>query len=589
MATAQEPPGMTEPPPWDEPGEQPTPAPPNLAPVSPAPHDEAAERYVLGAAMLNPDQITECARLLTSSDFWKPAHETIWRSLLALHSNGHPTGPDAVAAHLLDSGKQTYRSTLGDKGPLLLFELTAACQMPEQATYFADRVEKLSRRRSAIAALRQNLQRLESPGADDDVDHALNTVATKMAEARDSLANLPAPTTWSPVDLAPVFAGDYLDPPPTMLERTDGVCLFYDTAVHVIAGESESGKTWLALLATVQLIQQAQRVVFIDFEDRADRVIARLLGLGAHPDQIRAHFAYIRPDRPLDDDGRHQLSPAITGSRLVIIDGVTEAMTMHGYDLNSNADAALYLALLPRWIADHGPAVAMIDHVVKDQEKQGRFAVGAQHKLAGIDGVQYIVKMLQPFARGKRGLARIDIGKDRPGHVRGEAHGKVIAEFTLDASENAEILIAHLMPPGTDSGRQGDHFEPTGIMEKVSRLVQQTPHLSRSAIENMVNGKATTIRTAIELLTTRGYIGTTRGPKNAIQHVHIRSYYADQTIDQELGEDEEPRVPGNPWDEPNYTPEEPPEVEDEPDTELDIPDPADPTGNPPEPDTGDTP
>jgi KaiC/GvpD/RAD55 family RecA-like ATPase len=83
-----------------------------------------------------------------------------------------------------------------------------------------------------------------------------------------------------------------------MLMRSDGVHLLYDGAVHTIAGESESGKTWLTLIAALQLLEAGVRVIFLDFEDRADRVIGRLMALGATPTQIRANFIYIRPDRP---------------------------------------------------------------------------------------------------------------------------------------------------------------------------------------------------------------------------------------------------------------------------------------------------
>ena len=154
-------------------------------------------------------------------------------------------------------------------------------------------------------------------------------------------------------------------------------------------------------------------------------------------------------------------------------------MTTHGFDLNSNADSALFQSLLPRWIADHGPAVVLIDHVVKDKEKQDRFALGAQHKLAGIDGVAYIVKMLQPFARGKRGLARVEISKDRPGHVREYAHGRIIAEFTLDATASDVVLTAHLMPPGEESGRNGDTFEPTSSWRRSAAPSSSPPACRR--------------------------------------------------------------------------------------------------------------
>lgn len=512
------PPIVEEPPPWDDP------TPEHTRPADPRtpPSDPAAEAAILGAAMVTPGVIDTCNRIVTAADFYRPAHETIWRTLTRLHADGRPTSATAVVAQLLDNG-ELLRVGGGEYIHTLMAD---APYGPGDAEFYAHRVDALARRRRAITLHERNLQKLRAPGPDTDVDQLLNDTANAFIEARDNLANPPAVTTWSPVDLEPVLAGEHLDPPPTMLMRSDGVFLFYDGAVHTVSGESESGKTWLCLIACLQLIEQGHDVVFLDFEDRADRVVGRLLALGANLDDIRAHFAYIRPDRPLDDDGRAQLAPALAGTRLVILDGVTEAMTTHGFDLNSNADSALFQGLLPRWIADHGPAVVMIDHVVKDKEKQDRFALGAQHKLAGIDGVAYIVKMLQPFSRGKRGLAKVEIAKDRPGHVREQAHGRTIAEFTLDATASDVVLTAHLMPPGTETGRAGDTFEPTVLMEKLSRYIQLNPGMSKKAIEGSMNGRAATIRLALELLVTRQYVGVKTGQRGAVQHFHIKPFYA---------------------------------------------------------------
>jgi hypothetical protein len=529
-ATRQGAAGYPDEPPFDPDYDHPTAATPaaqDTNGVRRAPHDLLAERHVLGAAMHNPQVLDECQRIVTAADFYNPAHETLWRTITRLAAADHPTGPQAVVADLVDHGSTTGRHAIS---PDLVFELYAACDVPAQAPYYAGRVDRLARRRTGLTALRRALQRLEAPGDDADIDQALADTAQALNTAHLDLANPPAPTSWTPVDLGPVLAGEYLDPPPTMLARTDGVYLFYDGAVHTVSGESESGKTWVCLLAALQLIETQHNVVFIDFEDRADRVIGRLMALGATPDQIRDHFAYIRPDRPLDDDARTQLAPHIGAARLVILDGVTEAMTTHGYDLNSNADSALFQALLPRWIADHGPAVVMIDHVVKDKEKQDRHALGAQHKLAGIDGAAYIVKTIQPFGRNKKGLARVDVAKDRPGHVREHTFGRTIAEFTLDATLSDLVLTATLSPTGdahhaTPSGG----FEPTHLMEKISRYVQANPGLSKKAIEGAMNGKTDIKRQALELLVLRGFIVTKSGTRGAIQHHHNRAFYADDT------------------------------------------------------------
>ena len=532
------PPSFDEPPwePHDDPG--PTAAPTNghTRPEQrdDAPRDLDAERAVLTAALNDPTAIERCSRLLSPVDFFEPGHEDIWRALLALHAADQPCGAPAVVAHMLDNG-QIRSASQGT----YIHELWTNISVAGDPEFYARRVDQLARRRHAINYFTRGLQRLRTPGPDADVDQILNDTTQALVEARDNLANPILTTTWSPVDLEPVFAGEHLDPPPTMLRRTDGIALFYDGAVHTVSGESESGKTWLCLLAALQIIEAQRNVVFLDFEDRADRVIGRLLGLGATFTQLRDHFEYIRPDRPLDDHGRAQLAPAVTATDLVILDGVTEAMTMHGFDLNSNADSATFQALLPRWIADHGPAVAMIDHVVKDKEKQDRFALGAQHKLAGIDGAAYIVKMIQPFGRRKRGLAKIEVAKDRPGHVREHTFGKTIAEFSLDATASDVVLTALLTPPGADSGRPGQPFEPTHLMEKISRYVQANPGLSKKAIEDVMNGKAATKRLALELLVTRGYISTKVEARGRISHVSVKPYYQPTDDDADTRDDEQ--------------------------------------------------
>lgn len=513
-------------PPYDDPYAD-DPARANGQPPDPT---SAAEQAVLGAMLLDPTLIPAVAKTLRGADYAAPNHEILHDTLVQLHTAGDPIDPLLLAEHLTNRPSPTMRgrSVLEQLGGApWLHTLMAACTVPASATHYAEIVRTAARRRT-LEDTGLRLTQIARTGPTDSLDGAY----TRAYETLDSAAAdfgpaATPPTTWAPVDLERVLAGDYLDPPPTMLRRTDGIPLIYAGGVHTVSGESESGKTWLCLLAALQEISNGNHVTFIDFEDRADRVISRLLALGAHPDQIRQHFAYVRPDRPLDDTGRHQIEPALADRTLVIVDGVTEAMTLHGFDLNSNEDSAHFQALLPRWIADHGPAVVMIDHVVKNKDDQGRFAIGAQHKLAGIDGAAYVVKMIQPFARGKRGIAQIIIAKDRPGYVREQAFGKVIAEFALDGSIDDVVVVAELTAPGRVSGREGDGrpFEPTHVMEKISAFVAANPGLSKKAIEDLVNGKASIKRSALELLVARGYISVEHGPKNAMKHYPVRPYF----------------------------------------------------------------
>ena len=200
-------------------------------------------------------------------------------------------------------------------------------------------------------------------------------------------------TSWEAQPLDVVLAGGELDPPPDLMPRTDGRSLIYAGHVHSIAGESNTGKTWVALYAAVACLVAGERVVFLDFEDRASRVVGRLIALGATPESIRSHFLYIRPNRAVTAAGKRVLERLTGTARLVILDGVTEAMTLHGLE-PKDQDIAKFYELLPRWIADQGPAVIDLDHTVKDRKAQGLYATGGQHKRAGLDGAGYILRVI---------------------------------------------------------------------------------------------------------------------------------------------------------------------------------------------------
>jgi replicative DNA helicase len=64
------------------------------------PVDLDAEQAVLGAAMLSRDALAEMRTLIDGTDFYKPAHETIWQAACALADAGHATDAVALAAKL---------------------------------------------------------------------------------------------------------------------------------------------------------------------------------------------------------------------------------------------------------------------------------------------------------------------------------------------------------------------------------------------------------------------------------------------------------------------------------------------------------
>jgi hypothetical protein len=217
-----------------------------------------------------------------------------------------------------------------------------------------------------------------------------------------------------------------------------------------------------------------------------------------------------------------------------VIDGVTEAMTLQGLELGGNTETAQWRALLPRRVAAAtGAAVLEIDHVVKDRESRGRGPIGAQHKLAGLD-VAYKVDVIEPLARGRTGVVKVVVEKDRHGHVRALGKANTVAE--VHVASNHEGVTVELRPPAAESG---DQWQPTHLMEKVSRVIEASSSsgLSKRKIREAVTGRAQFVEQALEALLAGGFVRVEPGPHGARLHFSNRPYRED---------DEAERVPGVP-------------------------------------------
>jgi hypothetical protein len=319
-----------------------------------------------------------------------------------------------------------------------------------------------------------------------------------------------APSTWRPVDLTEVANGTHKPLQPVVGARDDGIGLFYPGRLHTVTSESEGGKTWALLLAAVQEIAKGEHVVFIDPEDDEASVVGRMLLLGAEPAHILERFHYIRPEEPLGpnavllDELLGDIKPSFA-----VVDGVTEAMVMHGLNPLDNADCAKFGRMLPRRLAACGAAVAASDHVRKDGDSS-RYSIGAVHKLNGLNGAAYVLENKEAFGFGRSGTSRLYLAKDRPGQLRRHSRPSkaglfLFGEFVMESLEGGVHNHAYVRP--AEIGEQSMPFRPTLLMQRVSdTLIANPAGLSQNAVETLTTGKASGIRTALELLVNEAYV-----------------------------------------------------------------------------------
>ena len=365
-----------------------------------------------------------------------------------------------------------------------------------------------------------------------DIDADLpapNTYQAPLVVVPDLLDDGQEHTSWWPVNLTDLFNGTHKPPMPELFQRSDGQPLLYRGKCHAFNGESESGKTWAALIACVLAIRAGEHVLYLDFEDTADTVVTRLLALGAKPEDVLTFFHYVQPAEPLVHRGgkytagNTDLATVVDHYpiTLAIIDGITEAMTMHGLKLEDNADYATFHGALPRRLSLTGAAVVQIDHVTKDRENRGRWAIGAQHKLAAMDGAVFSFQVKEPFGLGRNGMCAMSIEKDRPGQLRQHAKGKRIADLHLDSHPENHALAWRIEVP--ESGETTDHVTPSRYMERVSKFLEANPQgMSKNSVRAGVTGGNDMIDLALDLLA-NNYVKTEREGQR-ILHFSVKPF-----------------------------------------------------------------
>lgn len=355
-------------------------------------------------------------------------------------------------------------------------------------------------------ATKPNLTVVPNLGQDMDADH--------IEQVRER-------SSWYPKPLD--LNSEIEEPAPEFLSRNDGHRLFYRGKINALLGESESGKTWVALLAVKQALEIQQRVIYLDFEDSGKGILARLRSLSI-ADSLFANFTYANPDQNLTLDERIDLVDALADIKpdLIIVDGVNAAMTLLNLELTSNRDATFFSQQLLKPLAGSGACVITIDHVPKSKDNRGNYAIGAQAKRADINGCAIAVEVSLPFGRGMNGELNLKVTKDRPGAVRENSKEAKFAGTVQLRSTHEGMVTMVIESPQMASG---DRTRPTHLMEQVSKVLEAaTMPLSKSAVIKEVKGKTEWVLVAIQLLIDEKFIVIENGARNSLNLRLLKAY-----------------------------------------------------------------
>lgn len=465
------------------------------------PEQPEAERALLGAAMLSRAAHETLVTKTRPEDFYVPFHSKIAAIAHRALAEGWNLDPVTVLGALDFEGEERQRAGAD------LISMQAHCPATTNADRYATQIHDAATLRRLI----HTSQRIGELGFDGADAHEAVTQAQSLLS--DVAANNGSRKYSNTVfaDVGRIVAGDLPRVDTDFLTRSDGLRLFYAGKMHSLQAEPSTGKSWVALLACLEVLEIGGAAMYLDYEDSGEGIVGRLMGLGADPAAVTERFCYVQLQGPYGAAERLEIEAKFGSLNpdLVVIDGVAEALTRDGFSEDKATEVVQWIEKVPRAFARTGAAVVMLDHVGKDKETRGRWARGSGAKLAAIDGAAYEIKIITGFSRHKAGSMRITIAKDRPGAV-GEV-GSVAAVCHFEPAGDGIVVKMRLETPPTESA---ERFKPTGMMERCSLLVERSTQnkvdLTMSVLRNSMGGKSRVVNQAIEELTMLGYIRVAR-------------------------------------------------------------------------------
>ncbi|MER7047753.1 DnaB-like helicase N-terminal domain-containing protein [Streptomyces jumonjinensis] len=409
------------------------------------PHNLDAEQAVLGGMLLSRDGIL-AARTLNPTAFYRPAHETIFRTILDLHAKDEPVDPIMVAAELVSRGDI---GRVG--GTAYLHVLVQAVPSVANVGYYADVIAEHAVRRRVIEAA----VRITQLGYDGDLDEVITTSRKEIETATEGSG-----TTARSSHLADSFLAwdDFFATDFGAVQLLPGRLMAPGQQITIV-GDGKAGKSlftqeWLWRMATGQSFlgdrpQPQISVLYVDAENGWPDVQGRFISYGAGPGRMgMLTYASFPPIRPLDTPGGGADLMAMAAeveAQVVCIDTVSRFIS--GPENESDTWLSLYRnTLLP--LKRAGIGSVRLDHLGKDSDKGAR---GSSAKTQDVDHVWTLAAQGGGNLTLRRTHTRTGIGPD---------HFRIVRQARRDGDTympgcTRHVLMTYEQDPATQAAAPG--------------------------------------------------------------------------------------------------------------------------------------
>lgn len=317
------------------------------------PHNLEAEQSVLGGMLLSKDAIEDVAVdvKLKGRDFYRPAHEVVFRAVLDLSAKGEPADPIMVTAEL------TRRGELAKVGGApYLHTLVESVPSAANAGYYAAIVKDVA----VLRRLTEAGARITQMGfAGGDVSETVNAAGNELFQVADENADEDYSLSGSSIhaDLAAIEADDEPGLATGLVDLDSLTSGFKPGEFVIVAGRPAMGKSTLALdFVRANAHRHGRPVALFSLEMSKREINYRIMSAEA-----RVPLHHIRNKMMVDDDWTRlsKVMPALEAAPLWV-DASPNLMLM---DIRTKAR---------RLVQRHGVQLVVIDYIQLMQAGGGK-------------------------------------------------------------------------------------------------------------------------------------------------------------------------------------------------------------------------
>lgn len=259
------------------------------------PQASEAEISLLGALLIDPEVLHKIIDILEPADFYKPAHQKIFRAILTLFEKGEPFDVITLGDQLQNQGDL---ETLG--GTPYLAKLAASVASGANALYYAKMIREKSMLRHVIHVATDIVD--QGFAGCEDVESFLDGAEKNLFEIserniRQSFSPVREIVKESFKAIEHLYENkSAVTGVPTGFKRLNELTSgFQPSDLVIIAGRPSMGKTALALNVALNAAKESGRAVAIfSLEMSKEQLVQRMLCSEARVDSSKLRGGYLR-------------------------------------------------------------------------------------------------------------------------------------------------------------------------------------------------------------------------------------------------------------------------------------------------------